>query len=345
MPARRLGPTSADSADDARASRPDPRALEALERYLEHLRAVRRRSPHTIRNYRSDATAFLAHLAKLGVLFEEAGRSDVRSHLSALRMAEVAPASIRRAATTIKAFFKWLDREGMLQPARRGDSILALRYPKAPKRLPHFLSIDEAERIIETADDGTPRGQRNRALLELLYGAGLRVSEAAALDVGDLDLANLQVRVLGKGDKTRISLFGEPARLAITRYLDEGRIALASAQGHVEPALFLGNAGRRLSVRAMQDVVRRAGLQAAISERVHPHLLRHTFATHMLEGDADLRIVQQLLGHASADTTQVYTAVTQRRRETVVANALERAREVERGAADGSPDTNDKRSG
>jgi site-specific recombinase XerD len=203
-----------------------------------------------------------------------------------------------------------------------------LRYPKAPKRLPHFLSTDEARALVDAPDATSARGLRDRALLELLYGAGLRVSEITGVDVYDLDLGNRQVRVTGKGARTRIGLFGDPAHEALSAYLELGRPLLATG---AQPALFLGREGHRLSVRGVQEIVRRSGVAAAIRSRVHPHLLRHTFATHMLEGNADLRVVQALLGHASADTTQIYTAVTQQRQAQIVTSALDRARVAEGG--------------
>jgi site-specific recombinase XerD len=227
----------------------------------------------------------------------------------------------------VRSFYGWLDREGMLPPAQPGDSILMLRYPKAPKRLPHFLSTDEAQALVDAPSLETTRGMRDHALLELLYGAGLRVSELAGIDTRDLDLANRQVRVTGKGERTRICLYGEPAHRALVGYLERARPTMVTG---AQPALWIGREGARLSVRAIQEIVRRSGVAAAIRSRVHPHLLRHTFATHMLDGNADLRVVQALLGHASADTTQIYTAVTKSRQAGIVANAMSRAREAER---------------
>ena len=280
-----------------------------------------------MRNYTHDLGAFFAYLGDAGVEFDRAGRSHGRGFLARQQDADVAPASIRRQATTIKTFYRWLDREELLPPATPGDSILMLRNPKAPRLLPHFLSVDEAEALVDAPNTTTDRGLRDRAILELLWGAGLRVSELAGLDVRHLDLTNRQARVTGKGDRTRISIFGEPAAEAIRAYLDRARPTLARG---AEPALFLGREGHRIAVRTVQEIVRRSGVQAALRSSVHPHLLRHTFATHMIEGNADLRVVQELLGHASADTTQIYTTVTGRRLEAIVPAALGHAREVER---------------
>ncbi|MBM3138950.1 MAG: tyrosine recombinase XerC [Chloroflexi bacterium] len=308
------------------APRPAAEAAAALERYLAFLRDVRRRSEHTLRNYRTDLTDFLAYAEEQGVPYVDAGRGLGRAYLGALRDARVAEASIKRRATTIRAFYGWLDADGVALGARPGDSILRLRYPKATRRLPRFLSTEEADRLVSAPDGGTAAGLRDRAMLELLYAAGLRVSELAGLDLADVDAVNRLVRVTGKGDRTRVCLFGGPARRALRAYLAEGRPELVRG---AQPALFVNRAGGRLSVRSIQAVVRRSGTQAGILRRVHPHLLRHTFATHMLEGEADLRVVQHLLGHSSVDTTQIYTSVTHRQHASLIDAAMRRAREVE----------------
>ena len=308
----------------------DGRGSSALERYLDHLARVRRRSPHTIRNYRRDIGVFLEFLARLGVDFDRASRSHGRAFLAAERDAGTAAASVKRRASTVRAFYGWLDQQGELPPAEPGDSILMLRFPKAPRRLPRFLSEEQASTLVAAPSaegSDTTQALRDCALLELLYGAGLRVSEVAGIDLADLDLTNRQVTVTGKGDRARVALFGRPARAALSRYIEHGRPQLAASRP--QAALFLNRSGGRLSVRSVQEIVRRAGVAAGIPQHVHPHLLRHSFATHMLEDGADLRVVQHLLGHTSADTTQVYTAVTRGRQEAAVSAALRRAREIE----------------
>ena len=303
-------------------------AAQALDAYLAHLSGVKRRSPHTVRNYRADLADFLAFLDEMRRDYRDAGREDGRAYLGALRIRELSEASVRRRAITIAGFYRWLDREGYELQAQSGDSMLRLRYPKVTKRLPRYLSQQDAGTLVEAPPDDTPFGLRDRAILELLYGAGLRVSELVGLDGSDIDLANRQTRVLGKGDQERVALFGDLAAEALQRYLEDGRPELAAG---AEAALFLNRSGGRLSARSVQTIVRRMGMQAGIAQRVHPHLLRHSFATHMLEGDADLRVVQHLLGHASADTTQIYTSVAQRRSAELVGDALRRAREAEAG--------------
>ena len=305
----------------------DAPAHDALERYLAYVEGVKRRSAYTVRNYRTDLTDFLRFLGMRGRAFDAAGREDGRAYLSSLQERAVAEGSIRRRATTVRGFYHWLDAEGVPLRARPGDSMLRLRFPKQTHRLPHFLDVEEAQRIVDAPDRDTAGGLRDRAILELLWGAGLRVSEITNLDARDLDFATLQVRVTGKGDKTRICLFGAPARDALREYLDVARPQLAKG---AQTALFLNRSGGRLTPRSVQNIVRDAGTQAALRQSVHPHLLRHTFATHLIEGGADLRIVQHLLGHSSPDTTQIYTTVAHRRQASLVTDALAAARKVER---------------
>ncbi|MEX1021961.1 MAG: tyrosine-type recombinase/integrase, partial [Dehalococcoidia bacterium] len=286
------------------------RARERLEAYLGYLERVRRRSPHTLRNYRHDIEGFLSFLAERETPFDEAGRSDGRSYLFALRNASVADTSVKRIATTVRGFYGWLDAEGVTLKNEPGDSLLRLRFPRQAQRLPKAISEADVTRLIAAQrKDETPAGLRDLALLELLYGAGLRVSEAAKANVRDLDLGERQVRVTGKGDRTRICLFGEYARDALERYIEQGRPHLVTG---AQAALFVNRSGGRLTTRSMQTIVRNAGLKAALEQPLHPHMLRHSFATHLIQGDADLRIVQHLLGHSSPDTTQIYTTVARR---------------------------------
>jgi site-specific recombinase XerD len=198
--------------------------------------------------------------------------------------------------------------------------------PKAPKRLPHILAPSDIDRLIAAADGAEPGPVRDRALLELLYAAGLRVSEVASLDVPEVDVRDRTVRVRGKGKKERVGVFGEPAAKALRRYLRDGRPQLASGK---EAALFLNRFGGRLTSRSVQALVRRYATKAGLPVEVHPHLLRHSFATHLLDGGADLRVVQELLGHESPNTTQVYTHVSESKKRSVMEGAFEELGRIE----------------
>jgi integrase/recombinase XerD len=222
----------------------------------------------------------------------------------------------------VRGLHRFLVREGLAadDPAR------AIRPPAPPKRLPKAISVEEVEALLAAAGaDETPRAVRDRALLELLYGCGARISEAVGLDVDELDLDSGTVRLVGKGSKERVVPLGSYAREAVQAYLVRARPALAAA-GKGSPALFLNARGGRLSRQSAWTVLRAAAARAGITREVSPHTLRHSFATHLLDGGADVRVVQELLGHASVTTTQVYTLVTVDRLREVYATAHPRAR-------------------
>lgn len=287
---------------------------ELLEAYARFLTAERNLSPYTLRNYRTDLADFVCFMGETEKADPLAvNRQSFRRYLGDLMLRGVAPASVSRKVSTIKGFFRFLHREGKL-PA---NPLTLVSAPKREKRLPHILGRDDLVALIESADETTPGGLRNRAILELMYAAGVRLSEIAGLDVEHLDLAEHTVRVRGKGNRERMVLIGQPAARALSRYLAEGRPHLAA-----EPmqALFLNRGGGRLSGRSIQKIVRTHALRAGLDQRVHPHLLRHSFATHLLDGGAELRVVQELLGHSTPVTTQIYTHVTEeRQRETMEA--------------------------
>jgi site-specific recombinase XerD len=224
--------------------------------------------------------------------------------------------------STIHSFYKWLSAEGHLQ----SDPFFGVTGPKAGRRLPVILTPEDIDRMIAAADGRQAADLRDRALLELLYAAGLRVSEVASLDTGEMDVRDRMVRVHGKGKKERVGIFGAPAAEALQRYLRDGRPELASGK---EEALFLNRFGGRLTVRSVQSIVRKYATKAGLPAAVHPHLLRHSFATHLLDGGADLRIVQELLGHESPNTTQIYTHVTEARKRSVMEEAFEALGRIE----------------
>ncbi|MEX1255785.1 MAG: tyrosine recombinase XerC, partial [Dehalococcoidia bacterium] len=264
-------------------------------------------------------------------------RPLVRAYLSTLIDDGVARASISRKVSTIRSFYKYLRAEKHIE----SDPLLGVRGPKRERRLPNFLSQEQIDTLIAAADRDTPGGLRDRAILELLYASGLRVSEAAGLDVNSVDLDDRTALVRGKGSKERVVVMGDPAARAVDRYLSDGRPQLASQRGGDKPtlhsvrrdsslalrmteaALFLNRDGGRFSQRAVQLMVRKHALAAGLDRSVHPHLLRHTFATHLLEGGAELRVVQTLLGHASVNTTQIYTHVTESTKRKAIEDALD----------------------
>jgi len=290
---------------------------DLLETYRRQLMAERNLSPYTLRNYRSDLSHFFHYLeVEEGIDPLRVDRQAFRRYLAQLRAAGVASASITRKVSTLHSFYKFLVRTGRLSR----DPLAGVVAPKRERRLPSFLSQEDLTALIDAADGASPQGLRDRALLELLYAAGLRVSEAVGLNLGDADLGERTARVWGKGSKERLVLIGRPAAAALKAYLKAGRPHLVGKGD--EAALFLNRDGRRLSPRSVQVIVRKHALRAGLDQRVFPHLLRHTFATHMLDGGAELRVVQELMGHARATTTQIYLHVTEAQQRRVYQQAF-----------------------
>jgi len=295
----------------------------AIEDYLTYLRVERGLSPATIRAYRGDLADFASRrdVATAWADGPEAARRHLaeRAKRGRPRDPGLAPTSLRRRAASIRGFYRFAYGDGLI--AR--DVAAHIDLPRQPRLLPETLDVAEVESLLEAAPD-----LRGRALLELLYAAGLRVSEAIGLDREDLSTEGGYVRVIGKGDKERLVPVGDVALDWLGRWLEEDRPALLTRH-HVEPLrggpLFLGHRGGRLARQQAFAIVRGAARRAGLAEGVSPHTLRHSFATHLLEGGADLRIVQELLGHASISTTQLYTHVTGERVREIYARAHPRA--------------------
>ncbi|HSO30353.1 MAG TPA: tyrosine recombinase [Candidatus Sulfomarinibacteraceae bacterium] len=303
----------------------------AIEDYLTFLRVERGLAPATLRAYRADLEDFSAarSTARDWARGPDAAVRYLAARTKRGRPGDpgLAPTSLRRRAAAIRGFYKFAFGDGLIPL----DVAAHLDLPRMPRYLPETLSIEEVERLLEAAgaeDDPDPARLRDRALLELLYAAGLRISEALGLDREDLSLEAAFVRVIGKGDKERLVPVGDVALGILARWISGPRNALL-AVGHVQPLrggpLFLGERGRRLARQQAWAAVKRAAAAAGLADRVSPHTLRHSFATHLLEGGADLRIVQELLGHASISTTQLYTHLTGERIREVYARAHPRA--------------------
>ena len=291
--------------------------LDALrERFPLFLRGQRGLSENTERVYMSDLLSFREYLAKEDLTLRDMDRNTLRGYLAWL----ATPAreggrgyervSVSRKLSVLRSFYLFLVQEGMFKstPVPSGRSFRL----KVVKPLPTFLGHREAGRLLDAPDESTTMGMRDKALMELLYGCGVRLAEIHGMDLADINFGQRSVLVRGKGNKERETLYGEPAEDALKRYLNEARPLLAeeAAPGEKTDAVFLNRYGQRLSRRSIESMVRKYGERVGTRDDVHPHTLRHTFATHMLEGGADLRVIQELLGHSSPQTTQIYTHIT-----------------------------------
>jgi integrase/recombinase XerC len=288
---------------------PTREAMHVLADYERHLVSERDLAPHTVRAYLGDVAGLLEHAERMGRSgVDELDLRTLRSWLAQQQVTGRSRTTLARRATAVRVFTAWLTRTGRI-PTDVGAS---LRSPKARQTLPPVLRQDEAAELIAAAtriaDDGSPVGLRDAAMLEMLYATGVRVGELVSLDIDDVDRGRNVVKVLGKGRKERTVPFGLPAARALDIWLTAGRPRLLASGGG--PALFLGARGARIDQRAVRTVVHRRIADVPGAPDIGPHGLRHTAATHLLEGGADLRSVQELLGHASLATTQLYTHVS-----------------------------------
>lgn len=280
-----------------------------ISEYMAYLRVERGCSAHTIEAYARDLGAYASYLEEEGV--SDVARID-RSHLAAfeagLSAQGYAPASVKRRMSVVKGFHRYLVREGYT----RRNPADAVALPKVPELLPDVLSIERTAALLDACDDSTPAGLRDRTILEVLYGCGLRASEASGLDLGNLYLDEGFLRIFGKGSKERIAPVAGVAATYLQRYCDEARPVFSARARTVRPsdaaAVFLNARGGRLTRQTIHRIVAEAGQRVGI-EGLHPHTLRHSFATHLLEGGADLRVIQEILGHADISTTQIYTHI------------------------------------
>ncbi len=302
---------------EAREASLAPSAIEALDRFLAHL-AGRNASPRTIVEYRRHATEFLAFLAASGATWTAPSRIVVRGYLASLAERHLSASAVGGRLAAARALYRDGIRDGVIAV----DPLVGVRSPRHPGRLPRVLTATEAARLVSAPAGVTPAAdapsgepaqrrdalaRRDAAILELLYATGMRISELATLSLGRLDLGRGRLRVIGKGNKERELLFGAPAAAALQAYLRGGRPRLKARDADLTDRVFLNAAGAPLTDRGARLVVARWVERTGMPPRTSPHTLRHSFATHLLEGGADLRSVQELLGHANLATTQIYT--------------------------------------
>jgi integrase/recombinase XerC len=285
-----------------------------VDHYVNYLKAGRNASPNTIRTYlsalignkvRGKEKGFFQFLfaRKINSL-EAVNKQTLRDYMYWLMQQGIARSSIANKLSAIRSFYRYLQREELIKE----NPLEKITSPKLDRRLPIVLTTDEITRLLDAPVTKRPVGQRDKAILELLYASGLRVSEIVSINLSQMDLHEKEIRVVGKGNKERIVLMGDPALKALISYLEDGRLKLLGEKK--TDALFINRSGKRLIERRIQKIIDRYAKVVNIPRKIHPHILRHTFATHMLDGGADLRVVQELLGHASLSTTQIYTHVS-----------------------------------
>jgi len=315
---------------------PSAELSSALRGYLDHLAVERGVARNTLLSYRRDLQRYLLFLAASGrTAVGDITATDVSDYLATLRMGSdghpaLAASSAARAVVAARGWHRFLLAEG----AVGADASRDVRPPAPARRLPKALPVDTVTALLDAASGTDPRGLRDRALLELLYGTGARISEACGLSMGEIDFDGHLVRLFGKGSKERIVPFGHPAAAALTEWLaDGGRPSLVPdrwARRDDASALFLGVRGRRLGRQHVWLILHEHGSRVGLADRLSPHVLRHSCATHLLDHGADLRVVQELLGHASISTTQVYTKVSPERLRAVYDAAHPRAKRSRR---------------
>ncbi|HVK16481.1 MAG TPA: tyrosine recombinase XerC [Fimbriiglobus sp.] len=285
---------------------------QSLADFLTHLGLEKNSSTQTVKSYREDLTQALGflrdHLKKSAIEPRDWSTRALRSFVAWLHEQGYAKTTVARRLAAVRSFGKYLCREGVL----KSNPAQALRGPRQDKKLPHFLTVADARKLLAAPSDTPPLGRRDRAILETLYSAGLRVSELVGLNLDDMDLSDGVLVVRGKGKKERLALLGGPAKAALTAWLAD-RGALLADRKCQSPAVFVNKSGGRLTTRSVGRLLVKHLRQAGLDPRTTPHTLRHSFATHMLDAGADIRGVQELLGHKSLSTTQVYTHVTTQR--------------------------------
>lgn len=300
---------------------------DALLGFLQHLKLAKNAASHTVRAYRADLAQFLGYVETQPELgpgnLHLVERKHCRAYLSELQQGEYKRASLARKLASLRAFCRWAKRQGYVV----GDPTIDIITIKQEERLPQFLRLREMDALLDAPDLTSPDGLRDKALMEMLYASGIRAGEAHDLDVPDLALDEEEMRIRhGKGDKERMAMMGLTAIAALKDYLEHGRPLLAAKnEGKPDPAVFLNKFGRRLSDRGIRRTFDKYFKVASDRLKTTPHTLRHSFATHLLDNGADLRAVQELLGHAHLVTTQVYTHVTTERMKTVYDKAHPRA--------------------
>ncbi|RDW19477.1 tyrosine recombinase XerC [Oceanobacillus arenosus] len=281
--------------------------LTSFRSFVEYLQIEKNASPNTVKCYQNDLESFLEFLNQEGIhQLNDVNHQVVRLFLTGLYDQKLSRRSVSRKISSLRSFFKFMEREKQVE----SNPFIQVTLPKTTKPIPGFLYMEELEKLFEVSDMTDPLGQRDQAILETLYGTGIRVSECQGIKLSDIDFSIGTIFIMGKGRKERYVPFGRYAEIAMETYIQEGRQKLLKKSNTETNALFLNARGNPLTVRGIRLILNKMVDKAALTVHVHPHKLRHTFATHLLNEGADLRTVQELLGHENLSSTQIYTHVT-----------------------------------
>lgn len=297
---------------------------DLLEDYLHYLKYRKNESDYTVDGYEKDLILFFSFLKEHNIQkIQKIDYPLLRKYLQYLYQKKYAATTMNRHISSLKSFFRYLEKENKVNQ----NPTLLLSSVKKEKKLPKYIGYNELEHILLLPDVGTPLGQRDSALLEVLYSTGVRVSELVSIQLKDVELSEKRIKIIGKGNKERYVLYGKICEEKILRYVKEGRVKLLKNQQ--SSYLFLNKNGHKLTDRGVREILNRILLKGGETLRISPHVLRHTFATHLLNEGADLRTVQELLGHENLSTTQIYTHVTSARMKNVYLHAHPRAKKIE----------------
>lgn len=292
-----------------------------IKEFEKYLNVEKNYSIHTINNYLNDINDFMEFINMNKINIYSIKYNDIREYLNYLYSKNLSKSSVSRILSTLRTFFKWLVRENKI----KNNPMELITSPKKDKKLPTYLNHDDVEKILNIPDIKTPLGMRDSAILEMLYSTGIRVGELISIKISDINYSEKTINVFGKGSKERVVLFGDALLEKLTLYIKRGRNELLKKkQSNI---LFLNHHGNPLTERGIEDILNRIIKKGGLEFTIHPHMLRHTFATHMLDNGADLKIVQELLGHENLSTTQIYTHVSNERLRKVYLSAHPRAKE------------------
>ena len=279
---------------------------DALNNFMDYIIKQKKYSEHTSKNYKIDIEEFEKYLSKEGINFLDVDYEFIKGYLMQLYNRKLSRNSVARKLSSLRSFYKYLFNNEMIKT----NPFKYVTSPKKEKKLPKYLGIEEIEIIFNIPDINTPLGQRDRLILEVLYGTGIRVSELVNIKIDDIDFSNKEIRITGKGNKERIDPFGDYCLDSMNRFIDDGRRKLLDKHNKTSDYLIINEKGNQITTRGVEKLIDNIVKKAALKKHVSPHMLRHSFATHLLNNGCDIRTVQELLGHESIETTQIYTHVS-----------------------------------